>query len=234
MAFVAQLPVAVAPLDQQVETWLLNPLLILFFLMLLIKALLELPLFYVGTLLVVLALTLRKRLAIPLRTRCQKATAKVEHKAKKEAERWTHFAGSMSSFIILVGATAVIFQIMRVSPDAATDAYNAIQEFADPKHDEGDPLSIKQRAIVERYSATYSKTQLLSLDEDEQFVASEIANHKRDRRWLYVQSILQHFAHAYTARPSQKQISQHFLALWQQLEEEVKARAVEKPSPTPD
>src|SRR5690348_10885030 len=117
MAFVAQLPVAVAPLDQQVETWLLNPLLILFFLMLLIKALLELPLFYVGTLLVVLALTLRKRLAIPLRTRCQKATAKVEHKAKKEAERWTHFAGSMSSFIILVGATAVIFQIMRVSPD---------------------------------------------------------------------------------------------------------------------
>lgn len=234
MAFVAQLPEAVAPLDQQVEAWLLNPLLILLFSMLLIKALLELPLFYVGTLLVVLALTLRKRLAIPLRTTCQKATVKVEHKAKKEAERWTHFLSSVPSFMILVGATALIFLMLSVSPDAATDAYNAIQEFTDPKHDEGDPLSIKQGAIVERYSATYSKTQLLSLDEDERFVASQIAKHKRDRRWLYVQFILQHFAHAYTPKPSQKQISQHFLALWRQVEEEVKARATEKLSPTPD
>ena len=50
MAFVAQLPLAVAPLDQQVEAWLLSPFLILLFLMILIKALLELPLFYVGTL----------------------------------------------------------------------------------------------------------------------------------------------------------------------------------------
>ena len=128
----------------------------------------------------------------------------------------------------------MIFQIMRASPDAAIDAYNAMQELTDPKHDEGDLLSIKQRAIVERYSATYAKTQLLSLDEDERFVASQIAKHKRDRRWLYVQSVFGHFARVYATNPSQKQISQHFFALWRQLEEEVKAPATEKPSPTPD
>ena len=45
MAFVAQYSVTVAPLDQQVEAWLLSPLLILLFLVILIKALLELPFF---------------------------------------------------------------------------------------------------------------------------------------------------------------------------------------------
>jgi len=128
----------------------------------------------------------------------------------------------------------VIFEIVRVSPNAATDAYNAIQEFIDPKHSEGEPLSVEQRAIVERYSATFSKIQLSSLEEDEQFVATQIVKHKRDQRWLYVQSVLQHFAHVYAPKPSQKQISQHFLALWEHLEEEVKTRAAEKPSPTPD
>jgi hypothetical protein len=234
MAFVAQYSVTVAPLDQQVAAWLFSPLLILLFLMILLKALLELPLFYLGPLLVVVALALRKRLAIPLRATCQKATAKVEHKDGKEADRWIHFLGSLPLFIILVGAAAVIIEIVRVSPNAATDAYNTIQDFTDPKHLEGDPLSIEQRAIVERYSATYSKIQLLSLHEDERFVASQIAKHKRDRRWLYVESILRHFAHVYAPKPSQKQISQHFLALWRQLEEEVRTRGAEKPSPTPD
>src|SRR5262249_30905192 len=219
MAFVAQYSVTVAPLDQQVEAWLFSPLLILLFLIILIKALLELPFFYIGPLLVLVALALRKRLAIPLRTTCQKA--KVEHKAKNEADRWINFLGSVPLFIILVGAAAVVFEMVRVSPNAATDAYNTIQEFTDPKHDEGDPLSIRQRAIVERYSATHSKIQLLSLNEDERFVASQIAKHKRDRRWLYVESILRHFAHIYAPKPSQKQISQHFFALWQQLQEEV-------------
>jgi hypothetical protein len=49
-----------------------------------------------------------------------------------------------------------------------------------------------------------------------------------------VQSVLQHLAHVYAPKPSQKQISQHFLALWEHLEQEVKTRAAEKPSPTPD
>ena len=234
MAFVAQYSLTVAPLDQQVEAWLLSPLLILLFLVILIKALLELPLFYVGSLLVVVALTLRKRLAIPLRTTCQRATVKVEHKAKKEGDSWIHFLGSMPSFIILVGAAAVIFEIVRVSPNAATDAYNAIQEFIDPKHGEGDPLSIEQGAIVERYSAAHSRIQLLSLDQDERQVASQIAKHKRDQRWLYVQSVLQRFAHVYAPKPSHKQISEHFFALWRRLEEEVKIRATENPSPTPE
>jgi hypothetical protein len=66
--------------------------------MILIKALLELPLFYAGPLLVVAALTLRKRLATLLRIARQKAT-----------------------------------------PKAATDAYNTVQEFTDPKHGEGIP-----------------------------------------------------------------------------------------------
>ena len=56
----------------------------------------------------------------------------------------------MPSLIILVGAATVIFEIVRVSPNAATDAYETIQEFADPKHNEGDPLSINQRAIPPR------------------------------------------------------------------------------------
>ena len=233
MVFGAQYLVTVATLDQQIEAWLLSPMLNILFLMILIKALLELPLFYAGPLLVVVALTLRKRLATPLRIARQKATFNIEHKRKKEGDPWIHFVGSMPSFIIFVGAAAVIFEIVRVSPKAATDAYNTVQEFTDPKHGEGDPLSIEQRAIVERYSATYSKIQLLSLDQDERFVASQIAKHKRDQRWLYVQSVLQHFAHAY-AKPSQKQISQHFFALWRQLEKELKIRAAENTSPTPE
>jgi hypothetical protein len=234
MAFVDQYSVTVAPLDQQVEAWQVSPLLILLFLVILIKALLELPLFYVGSLLVVVALTLRKRLAISLGTTCRRASLKLEHKAKKEGDRWIHFLGSMPSFIILVGAAAVIFEIVSVSPNAATDAYNTIQQFADPEHGEGNPLSVEQRAIVKRYSATFSKIQLSSLEEDERLVAAQIVKHERDRRWLHVQSVLQHFAHIYATKPSQKQISQHFLALWRQLEEEVKTRAAEKPSPTPD
>ena len=234
MAFIAQYSVTVAPLDQQVEAWLLSPLLSLLFLVILIKTLLELPLFYVGPLLVVVALALRKRLAIPLHTTCQKVTVKVEHMAKKKGDRWIHFPGSMPSFTILVGAAAVIFEIVRVSPNAATDAYKTVQEFIDPKRDEGDPLNINQRAIVERYSAAYSKIQLSSLEEDERFVATQIVKHKRDQRWLYVQSVLQQFAHVYAPKPSQKQISQHFLGLWEHLEEEVKTRAAGKPSPTPD
>jgi hypothetical protein len=87
----------------------------------LIKALLELPLFHAGPLLVVVALTLRKRLATPLRTARQKATLKIEHKRKKEGDRWTHFVGSMPSFIIFVGAAAVILETVRVSPKAATE-----------------------------------------------------------------------------------------------------------------
>jgi hypothetical protein len=79
---------------------------------------------------------------------------------------------------------------------------------------------------------TYSRTQLRSLSLDERFVASQMAKHKRDKRWLYVQSVLQRFAHG--DAPSQKQISQHFFALWRQLEDDVKARAAEKPSPTPE
>ena len=62
---------------------------------------------------------------------------------------------------VMSGTCAVIFAIVRVSPKAATDAYNTVQEFTDPNHGECDPLSIEQRAIVERYSATYSKIQLL-------------------------------------------------------------------------
>ncbi|MBV8969224.1 MAG: hypothetical protein JO331_09210 [Verrucomicrobia bacterium] len=72
-----------------------------------------------------------------------------------------------------------------------------MQELTEPKHDAGDLLSIEQRTIVERYSATYSKTQLLTLDEDERFVANQIVKHKRDRRWLHVQSNLEHFACVY-------------------------------------
>jgi hypothetical protein len=233
MAFVAQYSVTVSSLDQQVEAWLLSWLLSFLFLMILIKALSALPLFYAGPLLMVVALTLRKRLATPLRTAHQKATLKIEDKRKKEGDRRIHFVGSMPSFIIFVGAAAVIFEIVRVSPKAATDAYNTVQEFTDPKHGEGDPLSIEQRAIVERYLATYSKIQLLSLDQDERFVATQIAKHKRDRRWLSVQAVLQHFAHVYAPKPSRKQISQHFFALWRRLEEEAKTGAAENPSPTP-
>src|SRR5215469_11371122 len=232
MAFIAQYSRTVAALDQQVEAWLLSPLLILLFLVILIKTLLELPLFYVGSLLLVVALTLRKRLPIPFGTTCQKATVKVEYKAKKEGDR--NLLSSMPSFIILFGAVAVIFEIVSVSPNAATDAYKTVQAFTDPKHDEGDPLSINQRAIVDRYSAAYAKIQLSGLEEDERFVAAQIIKHEGDRRWLYVQSVLQHFAYAYAPKTSQKQISQRFLALWRQLEEEVKTRAAEKPAPTPD
>ena len=232
MAFVAQYSVIGAPIDQQVEAWLLSPLLNLLFLMILIKALLELPLFYVGALLLVVALALRKRLAIPLGPTCRKATLKVEHEARKEADRL--FLDSMPSVIILVGTAVVICEILQVFPHAAADAYSTIQEFTDPKHRESDSLSIEQRAIVERYSAGYSKIQLSSLKEDERFVASQIVRYKRDQRWLYVRSVLQRFAHVYALKPSQKQISEHFFALWRQLEEEVKTRATERPSPNPD
>ena len=232
MAFVAQYSLTVTSLDQQVEAWLLSPLLNILFLMILTKALLELPLFYAGLLLVVVALTLRERLANSLRTARQKAALKIEHRHKKEEDRWIHFVGSMPWFLIFVGATALIFEIVRVSPKAATDGYNTVQGFTDPKYGEGDPLNIQQRVIVERYSATYSNIQLLSLDQDERFVASQIAKHKRDQRWLYVQSVLQRFAHVYAPKQSQKQISQHFIVLWRQLEEEVKIRAAENPSPT--
>jgi hypothetical protein len=232
MAFLAQYSVTIALFDHQVEAWLLGQLLIVLFLMILIKALLGLPLFYAGLLLVVVALTSRKRLAIPLHTARHKVTLEVEHEGKKQVDRWTHFVGSMSSFIIFIGAAAVIFEIVRASPGAATDVYNTVQEFTDPRHGEGDPLNSEQRAIVERYSVTYSETQLLSLDHDERFVARQIAKHKRDQRWLYVQSVLQRFAHG--DAPTQKEISQHFMALFQQLEKEVKKRAAENPSPTPE
>ena len=231
MALGAQYSVTVALFEQQVEAWLFGPMLIVSFLMILIETLLELPVFYAGLLLIFVALTLRQRLPTPFRAAGRKAILKIEQKAN-EGSRWIHFVGSLALFIIFVGAAAVIFEIVRVSPDAATDAYNTVQEFTDPNHGESDPLSIEQRAIVERYSATYSKIQLLSLDQDERFVASQIAKHKRDQRWLYVQSVLQHFAYVYAPKPSQKQISQHFLTLWRQLEEELRARAAEKPSPT--
>jgi hypothetical protein len=208
MAFLAQYSVTVALFDHQVEAWLLGPLLIVLFLMILIKALLELPLFYVR----------------------QKATLDIEHEGKKQVDRWIHFVGSMSLFIILVGIAAVIFEIVRASPDAATDVYNTVQEFTDPRHSEGDPLTSEQRAIVERYW-TYSGIQLRSLDQDERFVARQSAKHKRDQRWLHVQSVLQRFAHAHAL--SQKQFSQHLMALFEQLEKEVKKRAAESPSATP-
>jgi uncharacterized membrane protein len=110
-----------ASLDQQVEAWLLSPLLNILFLMIFIKTLLELPLFYAGILSMVVALTLRKRLATPLRTARQKAILKIEHKGKKEGDRWIYFVGSMPAFIF-VGAAAVIFEIFSTSPKAATDA----------------------------------------------------------------------------------------------------------------
>jgi hypothetical protein len=232
MASLAQYSVTVASLGQQVEAWLLSQLFNVLFLMILTKALLQLPLFYLGPLLVVVTLTLRKRLATPLRTACHKTTFKVQHQGKKEPDRWIRFVRPILSFIIFVWVAGAIFVIVRASPYVATDAHNTVQEFTDPRHGEGDPLSAEQWAIVERYSVTYSKTQLRSLNLDERFVASQIAKHKRDKRWLYVQSVLQRFAHG--DAPSQNQISQHFFALWRQLEEDVKARAAEKLSPTPE
>ena len=80
MALVAQYSVTVASLDQQVEAWLLSPLLEVLFLMMLIKALLELPVFYAGLLSVFVALTLLKRLATPLRAAGRKAFLKIEQK----------------------------------------------------------------------------------------------------------------------------------------------------------
>jgi len=99
MAFVAQLPVAVAPFDQQVQAWLLSPLLTLLFFVILMKALLELPLSYIGTLLVVLALTLRKGRTIPVPTAYQKATVKVEAKHEKEPFG-SRYRGTNAGFII--------------------------------------------------------------------------------------------------------------------------------------
>jgi hypothetical protein len=55
MFFVAQYSLTVASLDQQVEAWLLSPLLNILFLMILIKTLLEHPLFYSGLLSMVVA-----------------------------------------------------------------------------------------------------------------------------------------------------------------------------------
>jgi len=232
MASLTQYSVTVASLDRQVEAWLLSQLFIVLFLMILTKALLQLPIFYLGPLSVVVALTLRKRLATRFRTASHKTTFKVQHKGKKETDRWIRFVRPILSFIIFVWAAGVIFEIVRASPYVATDAHNTVQEFTETRHGEGDPLSAEQWAIVQRYWVTHSKTQLHSLGLDERFVASQIAKHKRDKRWLYVQSVLQRFAHG--DAPSQNQISQHFLALWRQLEEDVKARAAEKPSPTPE
>ena len=233
MAFVTQYSLTVASLDKQVEASLLGPLVDILFLMILIKTLLELPPFYAGLLSMVVALTLWKRLAIPRRTARQKAILKIEHKGHREVDRWISFVGSMAAFIF-VGAAVVIFEIFSASPKAATDAYRTIEEFSDPKYAEGDPLSVEQRAIIERYSAAYSKNQLLDLDQDERFVASQISKYKRDQRWLHVQSVVQRFAYTYAPKPSQKQISQHFFILWRRLENEVKIRATENESPTPE
>lgn len=57
MASLAQYSVMVASLDQQIEAWLLSQLLIVLFLMILTKAFLQPPLFYLGPLSVVVALT---------------------------------------------------------------------------------------------------------------------------------------------------------------------------------
>ncbi len=177
---------------------------------------------------------LRKRLATPLRIARQKAILEIKHESQKERDRCFYFGGFMSAFIF-VGAAAVIFEILSASPKAAADAYSTIEEFADPKYAEGAPLSIEQRAIVARYSATYSKDQLLGLDQDERFVASQIAKYKRDQRWLHVQSVLQHFAYVYAPKLSQKQIAQHFFVLWGRLENEVvKIRPAANAPPTPE
>jgi hypothetical protein len=62
MAFGAQYSVTVALFEQQVEAWLLGPMLIVSFLMILIKALLELPVFYAGLLLIFVALNVQSRI----------------------------------------------------------------------------------------------------------------------------------------------------------------------------
>src|SRR5689334_6675236 len=98
MAFVAQYPLIVAALDQQVQAWLLSPFLNILFLIILIKTLLEFPLFYAGLLSIVVALTLRKRLATPLRTTRQKAILRIEHNGKQEGDRWIYFLSSMVAF----------------------------------------------------------------------------------------------------------------------------------------
>jgi len=231
MAFAAQY--SAASLDQQVEEWMLSPLLNILFLMILIKTLLEVPLFYAGLLAMASALTLQKRLAASLRTACQKATLTIEHKGKKEGGRWIYFLFPIPVFFF-VGAAAVTFEIFSESPHAATAAYSTVEEFADPGYAESEPLSIKQQAIVERYCANYSRKQLLDLEQDERFVADQIGKYKRDQRWLHVQSVLQHFAYVYAPKPSQKQISQHFCELWRELENEVKTRATSSASPTPE
>jgi hypothetical protein len=48
--------------EQQVEAWLLGPMLIVSFLMILIKALLELPVFYAGLLLIFVAINVQSRI----------------------------------------------------------------------------------------------------------------------------------------------------------------------------
>ena len=95
MPFVALYSVSAASLDQQVEAWLLSPLFVGLFLTILIKALFELPVFYVGSLLVVVALKLRMRLATPLCAIGQQATLG-EHKGKKEIHRWIRFVGPLA------------------------------------------------------------------------------------------------------------------------------------------
>jgi hypothetical protein len=232
MVFVAQYSATVPSLDQRVEAWLLSPLLIVLFLMILIKSVLESPVIYAGLLLVFVALTLRKRLAVPVRAAGREAIRKTEQNDRSEGNRWIHFVGSLTLFIIFVGTAAVIFEIVRASPDAATDVYNTVQDFVDPKHDGDDPLNIEQRAIVERYSDRDGKIRLLSLVQDERFIESQIAKHKRDRRWLYVQFVVQHFGKVYAL--GQKQLSRHINEGWRHLYEETKARAAENPSPTPE
>lgn len=220
-----------ASLDQQIGAWLLSPILNFLFLMILVKALLELPVFYAGLLLVFVALTFRKRLAIPLRAAGRKTVLNIEQKDKNKRNAWIGFIGTLTLFTLFVGTGAVIFEVVIVAHDVAATAYKTVQDFTDPEYGEGDPLSSDQKAIVERYSVSYVKIQLASLDQDERFVASQIAKHKRDRRWLYVQSVLQHFAKTYAPKLSQKQTSQHFLQLWRELEYEIKSRADKTSSP---
>jgi ABC-type nitrate/sulfonate/bicarbonate transport system ATPase subunit len=146
--------------------------------------------------------------------------------------RWIHLVGPLASFMIFVGVATVIIEIVEVYPAAVTDAYNTVQDFSDPKHVEGESLNSEQRSIVERYSSTYPKIQFLSLDQDERLVENRIAAHTRDRRWLYVQSVLQLFAHSHVRKASKYETAQHFNALWRELEEELKTHAIGNSSPT--
>ena len=158
MAFVAQCLVTVALFDQEIEA------LLVLFLMILIGALLDMPLFYAGMLLVFVALTFLKRSATLLRTaEVLRLLSGIEQKDNPR-NRWIHLVGPLASFMIFVGVATVIIEIAEVYPAAVTDAYNTVQDFSDPKHVEGESLNSEQRSIVERYSSTYPKIQFLSLE----------------------------------------------------------------------